>query len=71
MVIGMTALERAIALSKKKLDAGEQINWNLAFATTRPTKTNILFWYEDAPKHMKKAELIEWLAEKALKEYGE
>ena len=67
----MTALERAIALSKKKLAAGEQINWNLAFATTRPTKPNILFWYEDAPKNMKKAELIEWLAEKALKEYGE
>lgn len=61
-----TALEQAIAIETDAYARGQQISWDLAFATGRPTKASILAWYPDAPRDATRAQLIEWLARRAL-----
>ncbi len=61
-----TALEQAIAIKADAYARGQQISWDLAFATGRPTKASILAWYPDAPRDATHAQMIEWLAQRAL-----
>ena len=61
-----TALEQAIAVETDAYARGQQITWDLAVATSRPTKINILARYPDAPRDATRAQLIEWLARRAL-----
>lgn len=62
----MTALERAIAIEADAYARGQQVSWDLAVAISRPTKINILARYPDAPRDATYAQLIEWLARRAL-----
>lgn len=62
----MTALARAIAISADAYARGQQVPWDLAVAISRPTKAHILAWYPDAPRDATRAQLIEWLARRAL-----
>ena len=62
----MTALEQAIAIEADAYARGQQVPWDLAFATGRPTKASILAWYPDAPRDATYAQMIEWLARRAL-----
>ena len=63
----MTALEQVKAFEKAELAAGRQVHWDIAFAASYGlTKKMIYDWYPDAPGDLKKAELIEWLAQRAL-----
>ena len=62
----MTALEQAIAIEADAYARGQQVPWDLAFATGRPTKASILARYPDAPRDATRAQLIEWLARRAL-----
>lgn len=61
-----TALEQAIAVETDAYARGQQVPWDLAFATGQPTKDHILAWYPDAPRDATRAQLIEWLARRAL-----
>ena len=61
-----TALERAIAIEADAYARGQQVSWDLAVAISRPTKINILARYPDAPRDATRAQLIEWLAQRAL-----
>ena len=63
----MTYLERAKARAAACRKYGQQLDFDLAFAISRPTKKEILTWYADAPRDKTKAELIEWLAARALR----
>ena len=62
----MTALEQAIAIEADAYARGQQVSWDLAVAISRPTKINILARYPDAPRDATRAQLIEWLARRAL-----
>lgn len=62
----MTALARAIAISADAYARGQQVPWDLAYALSRPTKAHILAWYPDASRDATRAQLIEWLAQRAL-----
>lgn len=62
----MTALDRAIAIEADAYARGQQVSWDLAVAISRPTKINILARYPDAPRKYTRAQLIEWLARRAL-----
>lgn len=61
-----TALERARLQSADAYARGQQVSWDLSVAISRPTKANILAWYPDAPRDATRAQLIEWLARRAL-----
>ena len=62
----MTYLEKARTRAAACLKYEQQLDFDLAFAISRPTKAQILEWYPDAPRELRKAELIEWLAKRAL-----
>jgi hypothetical protein len=40
----------------------------VAFATSNPTRRQIREWFDDCPQDVSKAEAIEWLVRKAMKE---
>lgn len=61
-----TALDRAIAIEADAYARGQQVSWDLAVAISRPAKINILARYPDAPRDATRAQLIEWLAQRAL-----
>lgn len=61
-----TALEQATAISADAYARGQQVPWDLAYALSQPTKAHILAWYPDAPRNATRAQLIEWLARRAL-----
>lgn len=62
----MAALERARLQSADAYARGQQVSWDLAVAISRPAKINILARYPDAPRDATRAQLIEWLARRAL-----
>ena len=62
----MTALERARLQSADAYARGQQVSWDLSVAISRPTKASILAWYPDAPRDATYAQMIEWLARRAL-----
>ena len=62
----MAALERARLQSADAYARGHQVSWDLAYALSQPTKSHILAWYPDAPRDATRAQLIEWLAQRAL-----
>jgi hypothetical protein len=54
--------------AKREIAAGRQISWTVAFATSNPTRTQIREWFDDCPQDKSKADTVEWLVRKAMKE---
>ena len=64
----MSALEQLKAHVKAERKAGRQISWTAGFAVSRPTLRQIREWFDAVPANLRKAEAIEWLAQRALDE---
>jgi hypothetical protein len=62
----MTALEQVKAYAKAEREAGSPLHFDVAVAICRPTLKQVLYWYPDCPQGATKAEVIEWLAQRAL-----
>jgi hypothetical protein len=62
----MTALGQVKAYAKVERAEGRPLHFDVAFAISRPTLKQILYWYPDCPQGATKTEAIEWLAQRAL-----